>query len=71
MSFLNLRRWVDFCIQGLLQTRFDGWVQADRVVLFRQLIDQVLPFLVAPMAGDCDVQVISTDCDWHGLQCLP
>ena len=50
-----------------LKIRFDGGVQADRAVLVRQLIDQVLPFLVSPLAGDRDVQVVRTDCDRHGL----
>ena len=58
---------VCFCGQGLLQIRFDGGVQADRAVVVRQLIDQVLPFLVSPLAGDRDVQVVSTDGDRHGL----
>ena len=62
---------VCFCGQGLLQIRFDGGVQADRAVLVRQLIDQVLPFLVSPLAGDRDVQVVSTDGDRHGLQGPP
>ncbi len=46
-------------------------MQADRAVLVRQLIDQVLPFLVSPLAGDRDVQVVSTDGDRHGLQISP
>ena len=54
-------------MQGPLQIRFDGRVQADRAVLFWQLIDQVLPFLISPLAGDRDVQLLSTDGDWHGL----
>ena len=40
-------------------------------MLVRQLIDQVLPFLLSPLAGDRDVQLFSTDCDRYGLQCPP
>ena len=58
-------------MQGSLQICFDGGVQADRAVLFWQLIDQQLPFLVSPLAGDRDVQVFSTDGDRHCLQCPP
>ncbi|WP_392348312.1 hypothetical protein [Parasynechococcus sp.] len=65
-------RWlVRFCGEGPLQIRFDGGVQADRAMLFWQLIDQLLPCLLSLLARDRDVQVVSTDCDRHGLKCPP